>query len=221
MKKLSGVFICLLLFTFISSARIIEVADAGITDKLRAVIAAKNAPAEGGPPACETNSDACSEASVGSNPMASDGGNYYWATKFQASESTTICAAILYLEKVGAADPTHSYVVSVRLNTCSTCDRSDDNVGAITGTASTNTLTWNDLTAAETAETFTGMSASITSGEFYWISIATTGTADASNYGQWHKTESCTVEDVHKDGDGAGTWGSESGGSSSRFQLLK
>ena len=218
MKKLSGVFICLLLFTFISSARIIEVADAGITDKLKAVIAAKNA---GGAPACETNSDACSEASVGSNPMASDGGNYYWATKFQASESTTICAAILYLEKVGAADPTHSYVVSVRLNTCSTCDRSDDNVGAITGTASTNTLTWNDLTAAETAETFTGMSASITSGEFYWISIATTGTADASNYGQWHKTESCTVEDVHKDGDGAGTWGSESSGSSSRFQLLK
>jgi len=48
MKKLSGVFICLLLFTFISSARIIEVADAGITDKLKAVIAAKNA---GGAPA--------------------------------------------------------------------------------------------------------------------------------------------------------------------------
>ena len=48
MKKLSGVFICLLLFTFISSARIIEVADAGITDKLRAVIAAKNA--GGAPP---------------------------------------------------------------------------------------------------------------------------------------------------------------------------
>ena len=48
MKKLSGVFICLLLFTFISSARIIEVADAGITDKLRAVIAAKNAGADGG-----------------------------------------------------------------------------------------------------------------------------------------------------------------------------
>jgi len=51
MKKLSGVFICLLLFTVLSSARIIEVADAriievadaGITDKLRAVIAAKNA----------------------------------------------------------------------------------------------------------------------------------------------------------------------------------
>ena len=50
MKKLSGVFICLLLFTFISSARIIEVADAGITDKLKAVIAAKNAPAGGGAP---------------------------------------------------------------------------------------------------------------------------------------------------------------------------
>ena len=43
MKKLSGVFICLLLFTVLSSARIIEVADAGITDKLKAVIAAKNA----------------------------------------------------------------------------------------------------------------------------------------------------------------------------------
>jgi len=48
MKKLTGVFICLLLFTFISSARIIEVADAGITDKLKAVIAAKNA--GGAPP---------------------------------------------------------------------------------------------------------------------------------------------------------------------------
>ena len=55
MKKLSGVFICLLLFTFISSARIIEVADAGITDKLRAVIAAKNA--GGAPPGgCATQS---------------------------------------------------------------------------------------------------------------------------------------------------------------------
>ena len=42
MKKLSGVLVCLLLFTFISSARIIEVADAGITDKLKAVIAARN-----------------------------------------------------------------------------------------------------------------------------------------------------------------------------------
>ena len=50
MKKLSGVFICLLLFTVLSSARIIEVADAGITDKLKAVIAAKNAPAGGGTP---------------------------------------------------------------------------------------------------------------------------------------------------------------------------
>jgi len=35
------------LFTFISSARIIEVADAGITDKLKAVIAARNVPAPG------------------------------------------------------------------------------------------------------------------------------------------------------------------------------
>ena len=52
MKKLSGVFICLLLFTFISSARIIEVADAGITDKLKAVIVAKNA---GGAPAGATD----------------------------------------------------------------------------------------------------------------------------------------------------------------------
>ena len=51
MKKLSGVFICLLLFTFISSARIIEVADAGITDKLKAVIARRNV-AEEEPPAC-------------------------------------------------------------------------------------------------------------------------------------------------------------------------
>jgi len=49
MKKLSGVLVCLLLFTFISSARIIEVADAGITDKLRAVIAAKNAGGEAPP----------------------------------------------------------------------------------------------------------------------------------------------------------------------------
>ena len=45
MKKLTGVLVCLLLFTFISSARIIEVADAGITDKLKAVIAARNTPA--------------------------------------------------------------------------------------------------------------------------------------------------------------------------------
>jgi len=43
MKKLCGVLICFFLLTFISSARIIEVADAGITDKLKAVIAAKNA----------------------------------------------------------------------------------------------------------------------------------------------------------------------------------
>jgi len=47
MKKLCGVLICFFLLTFISSARIIEVADAGITDKLKAVIAAKNAPAAG------------------------------------------------------------------------------------------------------------------------------------------------------------------------------
>ena len=54
MKKLSGVFICLLLFTVLSSARIIEVADAGITDKLKAVIAAKNA---GAPAGCTTAND--------------------------------------------------------------------------------------------------------------------------------------------------------------------
>ena len=59
MKKLSGVFICLLLFTFISSARIIEVADAGITDKLKAVIAAKNAGGAPAAPAADHCADGC------------------------------------------------------------------------------------------------------------------------------------------------------------------
>ena len=68
MKKLTGVLVCLLLFTFISSARIIEVADAGITDKLRAVIAAKN---------------------------AGVGGNWYddWSAKVRITVESTVCSS--------------------------------------------------------------------------------------------------------------------------------
>ena len=84
MKKLSGVLVCLLLFTFISSARIIEVADAGITDKLRAVIAAKNAGGGGA-------------AASGTYDPTGDGGVMYgdgWWCSF-GGQCTTDCWSLL------------------------------------------------------------------------------------------------------------------------------
>ena len=79
MKKLSGVFICLLLFTVLSSARIIEVADAGITDKLKAVIAAKNAGGGG-----------CSYADTLIGGDNSSGGSGGWNTAFWVAIQFTV-----------------------------------------------------------------------------------------------------------------------------------
>ena len=82
MKKLSGVLVCLLLFTFISSARIIEVADAGITDKLRAVIAAKGAAVA-----------ACGLTSEPAGDIFSDGFEGSGSGGYELTATATSCAS--------------------------------------------------------------------------------------------------------------------------------
>ena len=97
MKKLSGVLVCLLLFTFISSARIIEVADAGVTDKLKAVIAAKNA---GGGVSCTVENDSAlfdytGEASADSAILNVPSGDL--STKLVLATAHTITEIVLHV----------------------------------------------------------------------------------------------------------------------------
>ena len=117
MKKLSGVFICLLLFTVLSSARIIEVADAGITDKLRAVIAAKNVPAPGG--SCDSctgglifsiHFEADADVTTGS-PCGCVDGSYFTDTTGTLSNATVITGADGYLD-VDGADHSDSFGIN-------------------------------------------------------------------------------------------------------------
>ena len=89
-------FICFLLFTFISSARIIEVADAGITDKLKAVIAAKNAGGGGGVPIdCTTDTPTSSYGS----------GNLSW-THTTSGTNRYLIVVVGQLNDGGTGDPT-------------------------------------------------------------------------------------------------------------------
>ena len=92
MKKLTGVLVCLLLFTFISSARIIEVADAGITDKLRAVIAAKNAGSEQGGGSWVFPSGISASSDDSSTESGFLHASYLYGGLIQATSSSTITA---------------------------------------------------------------------------------------------------------------------------------
>ena len=142
MKKLSGVFICLLLFTFISSARIIEVADAGITDKLRAVIAAKNVAAPAG---CDGTADVdyytanTSELGVG----VEDATSYSGEDNFQDSSGRTICNFEAKVTANGTID-TKSYYAKVWTLSGDNLDAAICTSAAVTGDSgwSFDTVAW-------------------------------------------------------------------------------
>ena len=166
MKKLSGVFICLLLFTFISSARSIEVADAGITDKLKAVIAAKNAPAGGG------------GCAVYASEVTSDDDNGLGYNTEQAimAQSTydpgankTICQLDFYFAGVVGTVTSIEYKAQIYIMSGSNLTG-----GNPTGTCtSTNTVTGADISAGSPGWiAFTGFSCALNSGTDYGITVS-------------------------------------------------
>ena len=165
MKKLCGVLICFFLLTFISSARIIEVADAGVTDKLKAVIAAKNAPAApAGPWTDDFNRDNEDPLSTNWSNLATTGlslvsnvasgtaedGSYYTGSSLAANQYIQIAASAglynvnpyLYLRTEGTLT-TGIYVKIAEWNSVSVHDASDDaTLGAISTDDLSGAGTW-------------------------------------------------------------------------------
>ena len=183
MKKLTGVLVCLLLFTFISSARIIEVADAGITDKLRAVIAAKNASAPAAPGGCLGNDTKKDSEETGEAAIYNIGqydADKYVATRFQAGSTYVMCRVELELrDDIG--DPAYNLTVYIYDDAAgphpdtapiSGQDSTSDTVDAVAVTGSTSDIS------------FTGLSVAITSGSYYWI-VVMADTPDASHNAGW------------------------------------
>ena len=155
MKKLSGAFICLLLFTVLSSARIIEVADAGITDKLKAVIAARNVPAPGG--GCNMGNEINGLSGTGLEQIP-------YVTDYTASCSGTLTTAYIH----------HDSAQTDNIKLCVYLD-DGDNVpdSGDTQVGCTDVITSNDTNGWASG----AISGSITSGSVYWIMINTDGTA--------------------------------------------
>lgn len=104
------------------------------------------------------------------------GGGYNWrAIKFTADATYTACKVVARLAKVG------SYSVNL---TARIYDDSSGSPGSVVGTAS-STLATSGIGSSEQDVTFTDLSASLTSGTTYWLSINASAAGDASNYIQW------------------------------------
>jgi hypothetical protein len=184
---------------------------------IQAVVGASSTPA-----GCTTGAESCAASTTSSYGCLQSSAQVYLASKFVAEATETVCSAVLRMKRSTDTDPTHSYNVYIYSNSCTTCDRSDDNVGSVVGTGSTNSITYAaNLTTTEADVTFTGISASITSGEVYWVVLKGTGTVDSTNYGLWGCSTGCTTKDFRRDADGAGAWGSVSATYGGKYTLYK
>lgn len=129
-------------------------------------------PAGGG--ACTVQKDQVSGAESDINALAADSGTTYVGGQFTAGSSYTLCAVTLRLRKVGT--PTFTLNAKIYTNNAGS-------PGTLVGTGSNN-FSISSLTTSDGDASFTGLSASLTSGTVYWIVIQSTGSPnDFSNYG--------------------------------------
>ena len=158
MKKLITILAIVLLAT--SSARIIEVADAGVTDKLKAVIAAKNAPAASGAFNLGVDTELAN-----ANDFGNDQAGMY---RVQASGSGTLGDAYIYYNYASGAK--NCIVCVYNAAASGAPDASDTKVGCSSAIASGST---------EGFKTAAMDGGSVVSGNYYWIAIFVESGGDA------------------------------------------
>jgi len=116
----------------------------------------------GGGGGCTTTADTLSGTTVGTVDC---GGSKYIATSFVAGSSYSVCKAVVRLKTASGTGSSYTLQCAIYSNNGGTTFPS-----ALVGTASA-TINANTVTSSEADFTFTGMSASLTSGVTYWIVI--------------------------------------------------
>ncbi len=163
---------------------------------------------------CTTTIQSETVASAGSHILGNDAASRQWnATKFVATETTTVCKVNLYLEKFGS--PTFNIKVHIYSH-----DAGNDEPDTLIGTSS-DVINAATLTTSEAIYSFVNISASITNTTTYWVVVECVTVGDADNYGRWHHNETGTTERVVRDADGLGTWTLTSTTRTGKYVLFK
>ena len=199
MKKLITILAIVLLAA--SSARIIEVADAGITDKLKAVIAARNTPA-GGPYVCSGGTaDSVTDTNSPETLMAAGvSGREYFASPYTVDGSDiTVCSfefpntdgsvtdtARIFRGSYSGAVTIH---MEIRENNASGCGGKDcpgDLIASNSTSAEVSVQTGLPTTPDGTNVSFAWSSPNyptLSSGTKYWFTLKVSG--EVANYIYW------------------------------------
>lgn len=135
--------------------------------------------------------------------------NRYYATRFVAESTDTICAIDVYLKKNGTPSDTMTITVHIYSDAYSDPTHLPD---ASLGSSST-TIYAKDLTTDEAAYKFTGLSVALTSGTHYWV-VVVSNEYDVTNYFFTAGESVGTVENV-------ATWNGSAWGTSSTARTLK
>ena len=165
------------ILTILLLAFCVSISGAGITDKLRAVIAAKNA---GGAAACDTVTpfQVSPDQAYGGQGFGQYTNTMVRGTQFTANSTTTICAATVELLEQGTiTDGTLSIVIF-------NDNGSDDITETAIGSESA-TIDPTNLTSSMAQYQFTGLNAPVTLNNKYWLIIIFTGTPSTENYLGW------------------------------------
>lgn len=144
--------------------------------------------------------DSNTAANNGSTTFGNGGNLKYCGGGFVAGSSYTLTSVDVYLAKLGSP----SFTISCEIWSQSGTDPS---AKISTGTSNSFNAT-SDLTTSEAAYTFTGMTASITSGTTYYIMLICSSTADVSNNVLWYRN-SASANQIDTSPDGT-TWSTQS-----------
>jgi hypothetical protein len=151
--------------------------------------------------------------------VASDATTKYIGTKFLATDTYNVCRVVVPIQKNNTNAQDTLIRFSVYTNSCSICDRSDDEPGTQLALSDSSWRVSLALSPRTDRFDFPGIKPLITSGNFYWVVAYSIGD-NAENYWQWQNTDSGVTEDVKKSSDGT-TWESESTTVSLRWILYK
>lgn len=160
---------------------------------------------------CSTARDSITGTTASSSTVGNTALRTYVATRFTAAASTTICKAVLRMDKVGS--PTFNVTVSIW-----THDGVDDDPETLIGVAS-GVVASSSFATSEADVEFTGISAAITSSTVYWVVVQVSALGDASHHIRWYNISESATDLVMGDGDGVGPWVNVSSVRHAKFQL--
>lgn len=207
MKKLfCRLIVYLYLFVSVASADVIKVIDA---------------PVSGG--TCDTLQEDVSGIAGGEQITFNASSNTWMGTGFVADATYTVCSITLILAEVGdLSGSSDTLTACIYTNSCSTCDRTDDEPGTLVGSCSNavNMSTVDDGGVA-TEYSFPNVSASVTSSNIYWVVPYASG-INITNYPSWLSDNTLVVEpeSIWKSADGS-TWSLHNGTRSGSFKLYE